>query len=130
MNGSREIALALGKNLQQLMEHHQLSQAQLSKKAGVGQSTLSNLLDLTSPLEINPRASTISQLAAYFGLPAWQLLIPEQPLELLLNDGLARLLEGYKDLPPKGRQQLVSTLDAEQRYAAMERQTIGRKASA
>ena len=63
MNESRVTGLALAKNLQLLMEHNKLTQAQLAKRSGVAQSTLSNLLDLSKPLEINPRAKTVDQLA-------------------------------------------------------------------
>ncbi|MGH8073682.1 MAG: helix-turn-helix domain-containing protein [Lysobacter sp.] len=119
MATTRETALALAGNLKRLMDHHELSQAQLSKKAGVGQSTLSNLLDSSSPLEINPRADTIERLADYFGIPSWQLLIPDLPLQLLMNQRLSKLIENYRDAPENGRENINRVAESEVRYAAV-----------
>lgn len=116
MGPRREIAHALATNLQRLMAAQGLSQAQLSKKADVGQSTLSTLLDTTKPLEINPRAKTIEQLALYFGVSSWQLLIPDIPLDLLLSDRLTALVETYRDVTEEGRAAIDRVAASERRF--------------
>jgi transcriptional regulator with XRE-family HTH domain len=114
-------ALAFASNLQRLMDHLGLSQAELGRKAKVGQSTLSRLLDLSAPSGINPRASTVDQLAEFFGIPPWQLFIPDLPIELLSSKELGVLLQNYRDAPEQGRQAIERVAEAEVRYAAAAR---------
>lgn len=116
----REIALALAHNLQRLMDHHGLSQAELGRKSGIGQRTISTLLDLQNPSAINPRASTLEQLADYFGIPGWQLLVPDMPLELLLSKRFTKLIENYRDAPDSGRAQVERIAESEVKYAVAE----------
>lgn len=113
----RSAAVTLADNLRRLMDHHDLSQLQLSKKSGVGQSTLSNLLDVSRHLEINPRLSTLQQLADFFQLPVWQLLVPNQPLELLLDSRIGKVIENYVAAGAMGRQSIERVADSEVRYA-------------
>lgn len=113
----REMALALASNLHRLMDHHKLSQAELARKSGVGQRTLSTLLDTANILEINPRSTTIEQLATFFQIPSWQLLIPDLPLELLMSQRLSRLVENYRDAPEEGRANIHRIAESEVRYA-------------
>lgn len=126
MTSPRPTAQALAGNLRRLMAHHGLSQAQLGKKAGVGQSTLSNLLDDKAPLEVNPRATTIEQLASFFQVPSWQLLIPELSLDLLLSDHLGQLIANYRDATSEGRETISRIAESEARYATA---GISKKAS-
>jgi len=84
----QKMAIALAHNVQRLMEQQQLSQAELGRKSGVAQRTISTLLDVANPEAINPRARTIEQLAAYFGVPAWQLLVPDLPMDMLRSKQL------------------------------------------
>lgn len=116
----REIALALAHNVQRLMDHFSLSQAELGRRSGIAQRTISTLLDVENPSAINPRARTIEQLAEYFGIPAWQLQIPELPLELLLSKRLTKMVENYRDAPESGRAQVERIAESEVRYAAAE----------
>lgn len=120
MDSQQQLALAVSGNLRRLMEHHQVSQAQLSKRTGVGQSTLSNLLDAANPLEINPRMSTLHQLSQHFQVPAWLFLVPDVPLEMLLDASLATLIEQFRKLPPSGRANVQRIADGELRYAEIE----------
>ncbi len=121
MNETRVTGLALAKNLQLLMEHNRLTQAQLAKRSGVAQSTLSNLLDTSNPLEINPRAKTIDQLAEVFGIPPWQMLIPNLPIDLLASPQLGALISNYATASASGRETIDRIASAEVRYAEAER---------
>lgn len=116
----REIALAFAHNLQRLMDHHGLSQAELARKSGVGQSTLSKLLNIEDPSAMNPRSSTVEQLADYFDIPGWQLMMPGLPLELLLSKRLTKLVENYRDAPEPGRAQVERIAESEVKYAIAE----------
>lgn len=101
------------------MAHFELSQAQLAKKTGIGQSTLSTILDSKTPLETNPRCTTIELLAGYFQIPSWQLLIPDLPLDLLMSPELTKILENYRDAPPEGRQTIYRIAESEVRYSVL-----------
>lgn len=116
----REIALAFAHNLQRLMDHHGLSQAELARKTGVGQSTLSKLLNTEDPSAMNPRSSTVEQLADFFDVPGWQLMVPDMPLELLLSKRFTKLIENYRDAPDSGRAQVERIAEGEVKYAAAE----------
>lgn len=85
MSYPNPIALAFADNLQLLMQHHDLSQAALARKIGLGQATISKLLNRDSPENMNPRSSTIHTIGEYFGLPGWRMLIPGQTLTDLLT---------------------------------------------
>lgn len=117
MRVNRKTALALARNLTTLMDHFDLSQKELERKAGVGQRTISTLLNLTDPASINPRADTLDKLALAFNVPAWQLLIPDLPLELLLSHQLTKLVENYRDAPERGRESVDRIAESEVRYA-------------
>jgi len=116
----REIALAFARNLQRLMDHHGLSQAELARKTGVGQSTLSKLLNIEDPSAMNPRSSTVEQLADFFDVPGWQLMVPDMPLELLLSKRFTKLIENYRDAPEAGRTQVERIAESEVKYAVAE----------
>lgn len=118
MPDPRSTALAFAVNLQRLMDHHALSQAQLGAKTGIGQSTLSKLLNTERPLEINPRASTVAALADYFRVPPWLLLVPDLPMELLVDYRFGPLIENYARAPEEGRRTILRVAEGEARYAA------------
>lgn len=80
-----DLAMTFAENLQKVMDYHELSQAALAKRSGVGQSTLSKILNTSDPENMNPRASTIQQLADFFGVPGWQLLVPHASVDDLLT---------------------------------------------
>ena len=116
----REIALALASNLQRLMDHRGLSQAKLGRESGVGQRTISTLVDPDKVGVSNPRATTLEQLARYFGVPSWQLLIPDLPLELLASTRFTKLIENYRDAPEDGRAMVERIAESEVKYAVAE----------
>jgi transcriptional regulator with XRE-family HTH domain len=130
----RELALALANNLQRLMANYRLpngeiglSQAELGRKSGIGQRTISTLLDVDDSAAINPRASTLEQLAHFFDIPVWQFLIPDMPLELLLSKRVTKLIENYRDAPEDGRVTVERIAESEVKYAVAESVLIGKK---
>lgn len=125
MAKDREASLALANNLKRLMEHQGLSQNELARKSGIGQRSLSTILNLERPLEINPRSTTITAIASYFGIPAWQLLIPDLPLELMLSHRLTKLIENYRDAPEVGRTNVDRVSESEVRYGDNQKSANG-----
>lgn len=117
MDADHIAAVALAENLYRLMSERGMTQAELAKRAGVGQRTISTLLDASRPEAINPRLSTLVQIAGYFGIPYWQLMIPNLPIELLQSPALGRVLCAYRDASPEGRDNMNRVADAEARYA-------------
>jgi transcriptional regulator with XRE-family HTH domain len=74
------------------MNHYQMTQAQLAKKSGVAQKTVSNILNF----EATTRSLTMEnadKIARAFGLQLWHLCIPDLPLELMTDDTLERVIE-------------------------------------
>lgn len=113
-----EIGRVIAENLQRLMASRGLSQAALSKKTGIGQSTLSTLLQVDRPLEVNPRAQTLSRLADFFEIAPWQLLCPDLTPDLMQDPQLDLLLHNYAHVPPEARRTIHRVAEAEARYAA------------
>lgn len=117
MKKHKEMAVGLAKNLQRLMDAEKISQAQLAKKTGIGQSTLSNLLSASKPLEINPRMTTLIQLGAHFNVQPWLLLLGDLPIELLTSGRVGTLLANYAQASEEGRQNIDRIAASEVRYA-------------
>lgn len=115
------LGLVLADNLRQLMAHHGLSQNELGRLADVGQSTLSRLLDSADPSTSNPRASTLEALADFFKVDAWKLLVPNAPIELLVEKtaqpGLLMVVDTYLRASDVGRQTILRVSETEARFA-------------
>lgn len=118
MNPMPATGLAVAKNLRALMDDRGLSQAELARKTSIGQSTLSNLLDQSKPLEINPRLSTLSTLADYFGVPVWMLAMDGMTLDLLKDSRLVELIQAFRDSSPEGQSNLTRIALAEARLSS------------
>lgn len=98
-----DAGMALAHNLQRLMDHLGLSQAELGRRTGIAQRTISTLLDKKNAVAINPQIKTLQLLGSYFKLQPWQLLIPDMPLELLVSDRIAKLVVTYRNATPEAR---------------------------
>lgn len=116
MASYRETARALAGNLTRLMKLNNLTQAELARRSGVGQSTISGLLDSNNLIESNPSTETLEKLAEQFGMPVWQLLIPEMPADLVSSQRVTKLVENYRDAPEAGRTHVDRVAEGEKRY--------------
>lgn len=105
------------RNLQRLMDEQGLSQAQLASRCGVSQRTLSTLLNLERPLEINPTLRTILMLADYFNLPTWMLMAPGMPANPA-ESRLDQLLSNFAAASVEGRDAILRLAEREAAYAA------------
>jgi transcriptional regulator with XRE-family HTH domain len=117
MDADHIAAIALAENLSRLMAERGMTQADLAKRSGVAQRTISTLLDASRPDEINPRFSTLVAIAGHFGIPHWQLLIPDLPVDLLLSPAIGRVVSAYRDASTEGRANISRVAEAEVRFA-------------
>ena len=110
----RQSQIALSDNVRRLMEKVGWSQTKLGKKAGLGQRTISNLLN--PYVSISPTMETIEKIAAVWGIQSWKLFISNIPLEILLSNSIDKLVESYKDLDRNGRESVDRIAENEMRY--------------
>lgn len=80
-------------NLRILMEYYKDTQTSLSKKSGVSQKTISNMLN---PGDINsPNLANVALIAKAYKLQTWHLLYPNAPLDILINTSIEKFVENY-----------------------------------
>jgi transcriptional regulator with XRE-family HTH domain len=81
------------KNLRILMDFHKDTQITLSKKSGVSQKTISNMLN---PGDTNsPNLANVELIAKAYKLQTWHLLYPNAPLDILINTSIEKFVENY-----------------------------------
>jgi len=110
---------ALADNVRRLMDANKLTQKQLATRTGVSQKSISDLLNYGGSVSKEPRLGTIEKIAKGFGIPPWQLQIPELPVELLRNHSVGKVLENYRDAEPVGRENIRRVAEGEVRYARL-----------
>lgn len=93
------------------------SQAELARRSGVAQKTLSNWL---APERGGaPNLDKLVPVARVYSLEVWQLLIPDLPDDMLLLGHLKDLVANYrKIINPKAREYIDRIAEAEAGYAA------------
>lgn len=109
-------AKALSSNLRQLMAHYGHNQKALGRKSGVGQTTVSNLCN--PERGHSPKMATVDAIAEVYGLKGWQLLVPDQPLDVLLSQSLDRVVMSYVQISSDGRQYIEHVAERETTYRA------------
>lgn len=106
----------LSKNITLLMGHHKHSQEKLAIKAGISQRTICNMLTPGATLK-GPNIENIAAVAAAYNLEVWHLLIPNQPIEVLLNKSIETLVHNYNAVDKGGRQNLERISEKEVVYS-------------
>jgi transcriptional regulator with XRE-family HTH domain len=119
----QEAKKALALNVSRLMEHHGLTQEGMAKKAGVSQRSISNLIFISSPH--SPKLKTIEDVAKAFNLQTWHLLLPDAPIDLLLNSSIEKVVSNYASASKEGRDMINRVSDRE---AAIAVQQVQRQA--
>lgn len=92
-----------------------LNQAELAKRAGVSQKSVSNMLD---PSRSGVSAGTLDKLervASAFGLTAWHLLIPTLPEDLKECHRISDLVADYIVTPKQSRELIYHTAERERK---------------
>lgn len=113
--------MAIAENLDKLMKHHGLSQKDVEGRSGVSQRTISNILNADADPRYSPTIHIIEKLAASFSLPAWQLQIPDLPIEVLTSHNLAKIVDAYSTIDQNGRDMVSRISEAEARYSSQEK---------
>jgi len=108
---------ALAENLIKLMDHHGYSQVKLAKKAGIAQTTVSNLIRPDS--RVSPTMESIDKIAVVFRLKSWKLLMPGISLDILINRTVETLIHYYKESSDEGRDNTLRVAENEARYATI-----------
>jgi transcriptional regulator with XRE-family HTH domain len=102
---------ALAKNVRLLMNHYQMNQTQLGKRADVSQRSVSNVLN--ADCENSPTLQIIEKIAKAFHLETWHLLVPGLNLELLLNSRIESVVKNYATASHEGREMISRVSDRE-----------------
>lgn len=76
-----------------------MSEMDLSKKSGVAQKTINNILRKKTAANID----TVDALAAVFGLNLWHLIMPDLPEELIKSKSIEKLYSSYVNSSNEGR---------------------------
>lgn len=108
--GTRE---TLARNMHFLMERGDLKQTALAKKSGVGQRTISNMLNPDGP---SPALSSVTAVANAFGLTEWDLIRPNLISEIESNVNIKDLMEAFEQATPEGKQHIIRIAEREAEY--------------
>lgn len=102
-----------------LMDRHEpkLTQADLAKKAGVSQKSISNMLNPDAPGVLSHTLEKVEKVASAFGLTAWHLLIPMLPDDSREYQRISDLVADYLVSPQESRQVIIHTAEREKRLA-------------
>lgn len=124
-----EVVQALADNVKRLMADRGDTQASLAKRAGISQRAVGDLMTYGKGHFKNPTVKTVDNLAEAFDLPAWMLLLPGLPLELLKGQRLTKLIENYVEAPEPGRATVDRIAESEVRYAIAEETSLKKTGS-
>lgn len=107
-----DIRTILARNLSAARRDAGHTQASLSRRSGVPQTTISAVERRVHAASVE----TVAELARALNLPPYLLLHPDPPPQTVLA-AAERLIHTYTALPEDGRAQVDRVLDAESRYA-------------
>lgn len=113
--------LALSDNVRRLKEYRGWTLIELAKRAGVSKSALGYLVSYKDENDRHPTMETVEAVAGAFDLQAWQLMVPDQPIELLVNQQLQHHLADYVVVGAEGRAAVDRITQVEVRIAGSEK---------
>lgn len=109
-------------NLARLMDHHKDTQTTLAAKSGVSQKTVSNMLN---PGEDKaPNLDNVGLVAKRYGLQTWHMLIPNAPIDILINSSIEKLVENYVAIDKDGRETVARVAENSARYISADQKQI------
>jgi transcriptional regulator with XRE-family HTH domain len=111
---------ALVDNVRRLMAHAEWTQRELAQRAGISQRAVGYLINYKDGQDRHPTTQTVEAIAVAFEIEAWQLMMPNLPLELIQSKRFTKLIENYRDAPESGRAQVERIAEGEVRYAVAE----------
>ncbi len=87
---------ALADNLSRLLKSKKMSQAVLSKKSGIAQRTISNMVRTTETGSVS--LSSIEAVSEALNIDAWSLLIPDMKVEHLVERLAGKITDHLPDI--------------------------------
>ena len=102
----------LANNLRALMDERQWNQVELSKRSGVSQRQISNILRRETGCSIEHAEA----LAQAFGLEGWHLIMPTLRRDLKTG-AVAKLISNYAEATDAGRAAIDRVAELESHYA-------------
>lgn len=113
-NGMNDEAKNFARNLRILMEYHKDTQQLLSKRSGVSQKTISNMLN---PGDSNsPNLANVALIAKAYNLQTWHLLFPNAPADILINSSIEKFVENYAHADQETRDAWARVAEATAKY--------------
>jgi transcriptional regulator with XRE-family HTH domain len=103
----------LARNLRALMDEAKWNQVELSKRSGISQRQISNILRQETGCSIEHADA----IAKAFGLQGWHLIMPTLRREIETG-ALARLVDRYAQASVEGRAAIDRVAELESRYSA------------
>lgn len=94
-------------NVRRLMDAMDWSEHDLSKRSGVSQKAINNLLNQTTGCTI----TTAEKLARPFGLTGWQLMLEEIPPDGAFSTTLTQIVTKFLRADKKGRDFILSAVE-------------------
>lgn len=101
-------------NVKRLRLSRNMTQADLGKRSGAGQTTVSSI---ENPGGESPTLETLSLIASALNVPEWTLLVDGAALDASQLNSLDHLVHSYASLPATGKSQVHRVVEAEERYA-------------
>ena len=102
------------------------SQAELARRSGVAQTSISNWLDDTRA--VSPTIDKLEAVARVYGLEAWQLMMRGVTDDLALAGHLKKLVTVYPKIGPHAREYIERVAEAEATFEDRAGRREGHKA--
>ena len=109
-----EEAKNFARNLDILMKHHGDDQVSLSKRAGVSQKTISNMLNPGD--DRAPNLKNVALIAKAFKLQTWHILYPDAPEDILINSSIEKFVDNYVNTDKPLREAWAQVAETSPKY--------------
>lgn len=106
--------VTLARHVALLRKTNEWTQADLARKSGTSQRTISNIENPEGP---SPSLDNVELIAEAFGLRGWQLIMPTLVEDLANgNSGLSALIRAYLAADKEGRAHVLRVAEREAEY--------------
>lgn len=109
-----EEAKNFARNLKKIMDYHGDTQKKLEKRSGVSQKTISNMLNPGD--NTAPGLDNVALVAAAYKLKTWHLLLPDAPLDILINQSVEKLVDNYLHIDQESQDTVLRVAENSARY--------------
>jgi transcriptional regulator with XRE-family HTH domain len=106
LKGKSEAASTLSRNLERFLEQRGINLPALARAKGGAQRTLYNIVKYRETGKNCPGVDKLDNIAAYFGVPAWYLLLSDDDLDLF------GIVVAYQKADAKGKKAIKMSVEA------------------